>query len=82
MIYVVTPYLFDFKQVLANHNLECPIVNGVPKSLRIKWVYDAMQLVGVKRIKSTDEILYGYQSHRFEEKDLNKIKSEIQIRSY
>lgn len=79
MIYIITPFLTDFKSTCVVEGFDCPIQGGRIMNPNFVWVHDWMQLHG-RRISKVDKIIYGQLVHRFDSAMLERIKLEIEIR--
>jgi hypothetical protein len=72
MIYVITPFLSDFKAICIARDTHI-----LDKSLQ--WVNSWKYLIG-KEVFPTDEIIYGANIKEFEQAELDKIHIELKIR--
>ncbi len=76
MIYIITPYLSDFKLICKEKDYKTITSASDDK---IKWIYNWMQLAGRKIFKA-DIIIYGDKCKYFFKEEINKINVEIAIR--
>lgn len=79
MIYIITPYLADFKQMCDKNGWNPMVTGGQPRNRDIIWIYDWQQLLGRKLFKA-DIIIWRNQSHLFSEAELQRIEMEIELR--
>lgn len=77
MIYIITPYIMDFKIQCKNNNL--PYFGGGRSTNDVKWINHVYQLFGIK-IFENDKIIYGDQYHKFSADEINRFKLEIVLR--
>lgn len=79
MIYIITPYLSDFKIVCKENGYFPKVLDGQVYNPNIQWIYHWQQLMGRKLFKA-DIILYGRECSSFSDYDLERINVEIKLR--
>jgi hypothetical protein len=76
MIYIITPYMQDFKRMCEQNNLH---YHSGRSSNDVLWVNHVCQLFG-RAIFSHDKIIKGDQYYCFETSMLDHIESELKMR--
>jgi hypothetical protein len=79
MIYIITPYLSDFRNVCLENKWNPLIKRGMPSNPNIRWIFDWQQLIG-RKIFKVDIIIWGYLCDQFTVPMFNRIEEEIEIR--
>lgn len=79
MIYIITPYLSDFKRVCEANNWPIAIISGRPRSQNIMWIHDWQQFLG-RKIYKMDLIIWGEQSKEFHPSHAKRLYEEIELR--
>ncbi len=80
MIYIITPYLADFRHICKENGWDAMISGaGSPRNPNIIWIYNWQQLLG-RRIFKIDMIIWGEQAHLFPTKDYERLQFEIEFR--
>lgn len=77
MIYIITPFVSDFRSTCRSHELpDYYLCNS-----EIKWINGWEKLMGL-RISDTDKVIKGEQYNAFSDEDRNRIDVELKIRSH
>ncbi len=78
MIYIITPYVQDFRQACKDNKL--PYYPIGRSSNEVIWIESYEKLLGRKIFKE-DKIIYGEQYHQFSLEEMERIKVEIALRT-
>lgn len=73
MIYILTPFRRDFI-------ISCEMKGFPPEHPNVKWINSWEQLIG-RKIFKTDEVRYGVQFSSFPEKEIERFKIELALRT-
>jgi len=79
MIYIITPYLSDLRQVCIDNGIMYQIKNGKLLNKNIIWIHDLICLQ-LFTIKKHDKIYFGEQCDKFPKDQLDTLINEIEKR--
>lgn len=75
MIYIITPFIEDFKRTCRDYGLPTHLTNP-----EVIWINHPEQLFG-RKIFSNDEIIKGDQYYCFDPRLSHAIEMEIELRT-
>lgn len=79
MIYILTPYIQDFRMMCEKNNLA---YFGAGRSTNdVKWINTPHQLFGRKINPDFDQVIKGDQYHMFDPDIMHRMEIEITIRN-
>lgn len=77
MIFIITPFLQDFKECCLALKIPVSNFNGLPNKTHVRWVNSVTSLYGFS-IDEKDAIIYG--RNKFKPEIEHNINEEIEIR--